>query len=108
MTKTKQKEEKYKKSCKRSGRKQITLYRLTLSAKAVKPLEDVCNQILAKTKEFNFKFRGPVRMPTKTLKITTRKTPCGEGTDTWDRFEMRIHKRIIDLNCPVNKVKEVM
>lgn len=23
------------------------------------------------------------------LHITTRKSPCGEGTNTWDRFEMR-------------------
>ncbi len=33
--------------------------------------------------------KGPVRMPTKVLHITTRKSPCGEGTNTWDRFEMR-------------------
>ncbi|KAL5111888.1 40S ribosomal protein S20 [Taenia crassiceps] len=31
------------------------------------------------------------------LKITTRKTPCGEGSKTWDRYQMRIHKRILDL-----------
>lgn len=35
-------------------------------------------------------------MPTKTLKITTRKTPCGEGSKTWDTYEMRIHKRLIE------------
>lgn len=34
-------------------------------------------------------FQGPVRMPTKTLRITTRKTPCGEGSKTWDRFQVR-------------------
>uniref|UniRef100_A0A5K3EI08 Ribosomal_S10 domain-containing protein n=1 Tax=Mesocestoides corti TaxID=53468 RepID=A0A5K3EI08_MESCO len=32
-----------------------------------------------------------------TLRITTRKTPCGEGSKTWDRYQMRIHKRILDL-----------
>ena len=40
---------------------------------------------------------GPVPLPTKKLKVTTRKSPCGDGTATFDRFEMRIHKRIIDL-----------
>lgn len=40
---------------------------------------------------------GPVPLPTKRLKITTRKSPCGNGTATFDRFEMRIHKRVIDL-----------
>lgn len=29
-----------------------------------------------------------MRMPTKTLRITTRKTPCGEGSKTWDRFQV--------------------
>jgi len=40
---------------------------------------------------------GPIPFPTKRLKITTRKSVCGAGTATFDRFEMRIHKRVIDL-----------
>ena len=35
-------------------------------------------------------------MPTKRFKVTTRKSPCGNGTATFDRFEMRIHNRVID------------
>ena len=41
--------------------------------------------------------KGPIPLPTKRLKVTTRKSPCGDGTATFDRFEMRIHKRVIDL-----------
>ena len=48
-----------------------------------------------------------VRLPTKTLRIVTRKSPCGEGTNTWDRFEMRIHKRLIDLHSPSEIVKQI-
>lgn len=29
------------------------------------------------------------------------------GTNTWDRFEMRIHKRVLDLHCPSSAVKEI-
>jgi len=47
------------------------------------------------------------QLPTKVLKITTRKTPCGEGSKTWDRFEMRIHKRLIDLHSPSEVVKQI-
>ncbi len=43
----------------------------------------------------------------KTLRITTRKTPCGEGSKTWDRFQMRIHKRLIDLHSPSEIVKQI-
>ena len=55
----------------------------------------------------DLKVRGPVRLPTKTLTITTRKTPCGEGSKTWDRYQMRIHKRILDLFCPVEMLKAI-
>lgn len=40
-------------------------------------------------------------------RITTRKTPCGEGSKTWDRFQMRIHKRVIDLHSPSEIVKQI-
>jgi ribosomal protein uS10 len=50
---------------------------------------------------------GPVRLPTKKLKILTRKSPCGNGTETFDKFEMRIHKRIIDLNSPSEIVRQI-
>lgn len=43
----------------------------------------------------------------QTLRITTRKTPCGEGSKTWDRFQMRIHKRLIDLHSPSEIVKQI-
>jgi small subunit ribosomal protein S20e len=36
-----------------------------------------------------------------------RKSPCGEGTNTWDRFELRIHKRLIDLHSPADVVKQI-
>ena len=53
------------------------------------------------------KVRGPARLPTKDLTLTTRKAPNGEGTNTWDRYEMRIHKRIIDLYSPKQVVKQI-
>ena len=53
------------------------------------------------------KVTGPVRMPVKNLKITVRKSPCGEGTNTYERLELRIYKRIIDLVCTNQDVKEI-
>lgn len=58
-------------------------------------------------KDEKLKVNGPVRLPTKILRITTRKTPCGEGSKTWDRFQLRIHKRIIDLHSPSEVVKQI-
>lgn len=53
------------------------------------------------------KVKGPVRMPTKQLVVTTRRTPNGEGTKTWDRYEMRVYKRLIDMVCDSGTVKEI-
>merc|ERR1719199_1675864 len=81
--------------------------RITLTSRNVQNLEKVCNDLKRGAKEKRLKVSGPVRMPTKVLRLTTRKSPCGEGTNTWDRFEMRIHKRVIDLHSPSEIVKQI-
>ena len=68
----------------------------------------VCTDLIKGAKEKSLKVKGPVRMPTKVLRITTRKTPCGEGSKTWDRYQMRIHKRLIDLHSPSEIVKQIV
>ncbi len=68
----------------------------------------VCADLIRRAKESELKVKGPVRMPTKCLKITTRKTPCGEGSKTWDRFEMKIFKRVIDLHSAAETVKQIV
>ncbi|CAI5673778.1 unnamed protein product [Oreochromis niloticus] len=73
--------------------------RITLTSRNVKSLEKVCADLIRGAKEKNLKVKGPVRMPTK--------TPCGEGSKTWDRFQMRIHKRLIDLHSPSEIVKQI-
>ena len=60
----------------------------------------MCSEIVTRSKKnADIKVKGPIRMPVKTLKITVRKSPCGEGTNTYERLEMRIYKRVIDLVC---------
>lgn len=82
--------------------------RITLTSTNVKSLEKVCADLIKRGKEQDLKVYGPVRMPTKVLRITTRKTPCGEGSKTWDRYQMRIHKRVIDLRSPSEVVKQIV
>jgi len=62
---------------------------------------DALNPVIASIKEISSRagvaMRGPIPIPTRKLKVVTRKSPCGNGTATFDRFEMRVHRRIIDL-----------
>ena len=81
--------------------------RITLTSRNVANLEKVCADLKRGAVEKRLKVSGPVRLPTKVLRLTTRKSPCGEGTNTWDRFEMRIHKRVIDLHSPSEIVKQI-
>eukprot|EP00993_Chasmostoma_nieuportense_P006124 NODE_6738_length_504_cov_17.697613_g6572_i0.p2 GENE.NODE_6738_length_504_cov_17.697613_g6572_i0~~NODE_6738_length_504_cov_17.697613_g6572_i0.p2 ORF type:complete len:123 (-),score=21.62 NODE_6738_length_504_cov_17.697613_g6572_i0:67-435(-) len=86
---------------------QIHKIRITLTSRNHKALEKVCSELIRGAKEHKLRCKGPIRMPTKILRITTRKSPCGEGTNTWDRFQMRIHKRVIDLHSPSETVKKI-
>jgi small subunit ribosomal protein S20e len=69
---------------------------ITFTSRKVTSLEKVCQELIERAKTKDVRVKGPVRLPTKTLKVTTRKTPCGEGSKIWDTFEMRIHKRLIE------------
>merc|ERR1712098_37804 len=86
---------------------EIMRIRVQLKGREVKHLEEACNEMITRVKNKDFETIGPVRIPTKILRITTRKSPCGEGTNTWDRYEMRIHKRVIDIMCPSSVVKDI-
>ncbi|KAK4572014.1 hypothetical protein ACB098_12G082400 [Castanea mollissima] len=89
------------------GEEQIHKIRITLTSKNVKNIEKVCADLVRGAKDKMLRVKGPVRIPTKVLHITTRKSPCGEGTNTWDRFELRIHKRVIDLFSSPDVVKQI-
>ncbi|XP_058515686.1 small ribosomal subunit protein uS10-like [Ochotona princeps] len=81
--------------------------RITLTSKDLPSIERVCSELVNGAKEKNLQVSGPVRLPVKTLRVTTRKSPCGEGTNTWDRFELRIYKRLIDLHSPSDVVRQI-
>ena len=71
--------------------------RIKLVSTSIEQLNAICNSIKDISTKAGVIMRGPIPLPTKKLKITTRKSPCGDGKASFDRFEMRIHKRIIDL-----------
>jgi len=75
--------------------------RIKLNSTDIEMLNKICDMIKDIASKSGIVINGPVPLPTKKLKITTRKSPCGNGTATFDNFEMRIHKRLIDL--PANE-----
>ncbi len=73
-----------------------------------KKLGEVSGQIVDITKKIGTRYSGPVPLPTKKMRITTRKSPDGEGTETWERWEMRIHKRVIDVDADERSLRQIM
>ena len=71
--------------------------RIKLSSIDIDALNKVIGLIKDVTDRAGVIMRGPIPLPTRRLKVTTRKSPCGNGTATFDRFEMRVHRRIIDI-----------
>merc|ERR1711907_26544 len=86
---------------------EIQRIRLTLRSREIKHLEHVCAEIKERASRMEYRTRGPVRIPTKVLTVTTRRSPCGNGTNTYDRYEIRIHKRVLDIYCHPSAIKEI-
>ncbi len=82
--------------------------RIKLASTDVNKINQVCSEIKDIVTKTGVEMRGPIPLPTKKLKITTRKSPDGEGTATFDRFEMRIHKRLIDVGLDERTLRLIM
>ena len=82
--------------------------RIKLASTDIEKITSVCTSIKDIVERTGVDMHGPIPLPTRKLKVTTRKCPCGDGKATWDRFEMRIHKRLIDLGVDERALRLVM
>jgi len=86
----------------------VSKARIKLSSIDPQNLNMICDEIKKIADKTGVKIRGPIPLPTKRLIVPTRKTPCGEGTHTWDKWEMRIHKRLVDVDPNERFLKRLM
>jgi small subunit ribosomal protein S10 len=82
--------------------------RINLASHDINKMNQICNSIKGIAEKTGTVIRGPIPLPTKKLKITTRKSPCGDGKASFDNFEMRIHKRLIDLGVDERALRLIM
>jgi len=71
-------------------------------------LDSVCGELKDIADKAGVKIAGPIPLPTKYLVVPTRKSPCGEGTHTWDHFELRVHKRLVDIDANERVMRRIM
>lgn len=82
--------------------------RIKLASIDIDKINQTCAYIKDIAEKTGVDMRGPIPLPTKKLKVTTRKCPCGDGKASWERYEMRVHKRLIDLSSDERALRLVM
>tara|TARA_Y100001949_G_scaffold75858_1_gene64343 strand:- start:120 stop:428 length:309 start_codon:yes stop_codon:yes gene_type:complete len=82
--------------------------RVKLVSKNLSKLTDVCDEVMSIGKKTGVKVKGPIPLPVKRLNIVTRKSPCGSGTETYEKWEMKMHRRIIDINADDKAIRQLM
>ena len=82
--------------------------RIRLSSTSSEKLLDMCGQVLDIVNRTGVKMSGPVPLPTRRLIIPVRKSPCGEGTPTFEHWELRLHKRLIDIDADERTMRQIM
>lgn len=72
--------------------------RIKLTSTNIEKLLKVCTEIADIAEKTGTKLSGPIPLPRKRLILPVRKGPSGEGTASWRRYELRVYRRLIDLN----------
>ncbi len=86
----------------------MTKARIKLASVDIDKLNEICSAICDIVEKTKVKIQGPIPLPTKRMSLTTRKSPCGNGKASFDNFEMRVHKRLIDLGIDERALRLVM
>ncbi len=82
--------------------------RIWLWSTDVRKLEDVVSQIKEIAMQTGVRMRGPVPLPTKRLEVPIFRLPHGEGSKYWEHWELRIHKRLIDIDADERVLRRLM
>ena len=82
--------------------------RIKLVSTDIDKINTICSDIKDIADKTGVNLRGPIPLPTKKLKVSTRKSPCGDGKASWERYEMRVHKRLVDISADERTLRLVM
>ncbi|RLG82463.1 MAG: 30S ribosomal protein S10 [Thermoprotei archaeon] len=82
--------------------------RIRLWSTNVDHLNDVATQLVQIAKKAGVEVRGPVPLPTRRLVVPVLVPPHGEGTKVYEKWEMRVHKRLIDIAADERVMRQIM
>jgi len=79
----------------------ITIIKLT--GENHSDIDLVAAQIKSICETGGISLRGPIPLPTRRLVVPVRKAPSGEGSETYDHWELRVHKRLLEMDITSGK-----
>lgn len=82
--------------------------RIKLTSRNRTAAKDIARQIVEIAKAAGIKYKGPIPLPTRKLRISTRKTPCGDGSHTYEAWQMRIHKWLVSIEGSDQALRQIM
>jgi small subunit ribosomal protein S10 len=86
----------------------MSIARIRLSSSDQTQLNSIVNRIKDIAQKTGVSFAGPIPLPTKKLKLSTRTAPDGRGRERYETWEMRIHKRVLDLAVDERALRLIM
>lgn len=84
-----------------------SMLRIRVRAYENKILDASTKQIIDTAVRYDAKVRGPIPLPTEIKKYTVNRSPF-IYKNAREQFEMRVHKRLIDIENPSPKVIEAL
>ncbi len=86
----------------------MTKAKIVLKSECPADLDMVISQVQELSRALNMKVVGPVPLPRRRLNIPTRRTPCGDGSDTYEHWEKRISKRLIAVEGDEKTIRQLL
>jgi len=82
-----------------------TVLRLRIKAYDHKLIDNSCRQIIETAERNDAEIIGPIPLPTETKRYTVNRSTFVHK-DSREQFELRVHKRLIDILNPSQKILE--
>lgn len=87
----------------RKGRRQMRIT-FKITGLETNQIEQFSNRIVNSLQKRGVRVSGIIRLPNKRLNIPVRRSPSGEGTESWDFYEMIIHRRLLKMDLTPNQI----
>ena len=87
--------------------------RVKLTGKDPITLDGICGEIREISQKLGVSVAGPIPLPTKKLRVPVMRTPCGDGMHrgggggNWETWELRVHKRILDIGASDRVLRQI-